>query len=93
MTTNARAKILNELLAEFVEERVRQSPNRTFALADVTRALGDMLRDADAAIELKRDDEARLSVWLDQHPFLQRSKSGPGGQWKPGFNKQAAQRA
>jgi hypothetical protein len=89
MATDARAKIVAELLAEFVEERVRQWPKKPFGLSDVTRALGTMLRDSDTAIELKRADEPRLSDWLDQHPFLRRAASGSSGQWTPGLNKQA----
>jgi hypothetical protein len=86
-------KIVTELVAEFVEERVRQSPTKSFALADVTRALTAMLRDSDAVIDLKRVDDAWLSERLDEHPFLLKSKAGRTSQWKPGFNKQAMRRA
>jgi hypothetical protein len=93
MATDARAKIVAELLAEFIEERVRQAPKKAFGLSDVTRALGSMLRDSDAALELKRTDETWLAQKLDQHPFLRRAKAGASGQWVPGLNKPAMKRA
>jgi hypothetical protein len=86
-------KIVAELVAEFVEERVRQSPSKSFALADVTRALTAMLRDSGGAVDLKRVDDAWLSQRLDEHPFLLKSKAGRASQWKPGFNKQSMRRA
>ncbi len=92
MKSDANAKIVPELVAEFVEERVRQFPTKSFALADVTRALTAMLRDSGAAVDLKRVNDAWLSEKLDQHPFLLRSKAGRTGQWKPGLNKQASRR-
>ena len=93
MASDARSKILNELLAEFVEERVRQLPKKVFGLGDVTRALSGMLRDSDARLELKSADDARLVQWLDQHPFLRRTKTGASGQWAPGLNKPVLKRA
>ena len=74
MKSDAKATIVPELVAEFVEERVRQFPTKSFALADVTRALTAMLRDSGAAVDLKRVNDAWLSEKLDQHfeKFLER---------------------
>ena len=80
-----------ELLAEFVEERVRQSPTKTFCMDDVTRAISS-LADETGMIELKRDDAKWIPDWLDRHPFLRRGKAGAVGTWKPGFNKGAFRR-
>ena len=93
MATDARAKILNELLAEFVEERVRQAPKKVFGLGVVTRALSGMLRDSDTRLDLKSTDDARLVQWLDQHPFLQRTRAGASAQWTPGLKKPVLKRA
>lgn len=89
MATNPRAQILRELLSEFTEERVRQMPDDAFNIGDVTRALSAMLRDADQAGALGLSDDKWISAWLDQHPFLVRSKAGSAAQWKPGLNKGA----
>ena len=87
MAIDQRAQILRELLSEFVEERVRQLPNRAFAMSDVTRALSAMLTDAGQAGALAPSDNKWIAVSLDQHPFLLRSKAGPTPFWKPGLNK------
>ena len=87
MATDTKAQVLRELLSEFVEERVRQMPNRTFAMSDVTRALSAMLMDAGQAGALGPSDSQRIAASLDQHPFLLRSKAGSTAQWKPGLNK------
>jgi hypothetical protein len=93
VATDTRAKIVNELVAEFVEERVRQLPTKSFILDDVKRALGTMLRDAGDVVDLKAGDDRWMADWLDQHPFLIRAKAGSPGQWKPGLNKMALKRA
>ena len=87
MASDAKSNILHELVAEFVEERVRQLPSSAFSLADVTLAVGTMLRDAGEAVSLAPRDDKWLIDWLNQHPFLLRSKAGPITQWKPGLNK------
>ena len=80
-----------ELLAEFVEERVRQSPTKTFGMEDVTRAIGSLALET-GIIELKHDDPKWISNWLDQHPLLRKAKAGTAGIWKPGFNRAALRR-
>jgi hypothetical protein len=87
VAANPRATILAELAAEFVEERVRQLPASAFGVNDVTRAVASMLRDAGDCVALGPGDDKWMADWLDQHPFLLRSKAGSTTQWKPGFNK------
>jgi hypothetical protein len=89
MAADARTKIMIELVAEFVEERVRQLPNKTFGIDDVSRALAAMLRDAEGAVEAKPGDSRWIADWLDRHPFLLKAKAGSASQWKPGLNKAA----
>ena len=93
MAADAKAKILAELVAEFVEERVRQLPASAFGIGDVTRAVASMLRDAGDAVALEPGDDKWMTHWLNQHPFLLRSKAGSTIQWKPGLNKDAMRRA
>jgi hypothetical protein len=90
MAADARLKIVEELVAEFVEERVRHQPAQTFSLDELKRALGVILRDADQVIELQSSDDKWLSDWLGQHPFL---LGGRGGPWKAGFNRRASAQA
>jgi hypothetical protein len=90
------ATIVSELVAEFVEERVRQHPTKAFRLDDLKRALAALLRDAGEATDLKVSDDGWIIDWLDRHPFLIRTqavKAGAGGEWKPGLNKAALKRA
>jgi hypothetical protein len=82
-----------ELVAEFVEERVRHSPTKAFGVEDVKRALGTALRDAGGAIELTATDDRWMSEWLDRHPFLLKAKSGKAPSWTPGLNRAALRRA
>jgi hypothetical protein len=87
------ATIVSELVAEFVEERVRQHPTKAFRLDDLKGALAVMLRDAGDAADWKATDDGWIIDWLDRHPFLIRGKSGAGSEWKPGLNKAALKRA
>ena len=93
MAADARAKMVAELVAEFVEERVRQLPTKTFGVEDVKRALGATLRDAGDTIELTSGDDRWMADWLDRHPFLLRARQGRDAGWKPGLNKAALGRA
>ena len=88
---DARAKIVAELVDEFVEERVRQLPTKAFGVAEVKRALGAALKDAGGSIELKAGDDRFMAEWLDRHPFLLRAKAGAS--WKPGLNRDSLKRA
>jgi hypothetical protein len=88
---DARAKIVAELVDEFVEERVRQLPSKPFGVAEVKRALGTALKEAGGAIELKAGDDRWMAERLDGHPFLLRAKAGAS--WQPGLNKGALKRA
>jgi hypothetical protein len=87
------ATIVSELVAEFVEERVRQHPTKAFRLDDLKGALAAMLRDAGDAAEWKATDDSWIIDWLDRHPFLIRGKAGAASEWKPGLNKAALKRA
>jgi hypothetical protein len=87
------ATIVSELVAEFVEERVRQHPTKSFRLDDLKRAVAALLRDAGEATDLKTSDDGWIVDWLDRHPFLIRQQSGAAGEWKPGLNKAALKRA
>ena len=93
MAGDPKRTIMAELLAEFVEERVRQLPVHAFNISDVTRAVSAMLRDAGDASALKSSDESWIADWLDQHPFLLKHKVGSGTAWKPGLNKPGLRRA
>jgi len=87
------ATIVSELVAEFVEERVRQHPTKAFRLDDLKRALAALLRDAGETADLRASDDGWIIDWLDRHPFLIRSHAAAAGEWKPGLNKAALKRA
>jgi hypothetical protein len=88
------ATIVSELVAEFVEERVRQHPTKAFRLDDLKRALAALLRDAGETADLRASDDGWIIDWLDRHPFLIRSPDiRSAGEWKPGLNKAALKRA
>ncbi len=78
--------ILDELVAEFVEERVRQFPTRSFGVTDIVRALATALGDA-GQTELTTKDHQKIARLLDEHPFLVRTLSGTGATWRPGLAK------
>ena len=82
-----------ELVAEFVEERVRHLPTKAFGVEDVKRALGAALREAGDAVELTASDDRRMSEWLDRHPFLRKATAGKAPSWTPGLNRAALRRA
>ncbi len=92
MGADARAKIVLELAAEFVEDHVRTRSAQPFGMAEVKRSLGTMLQEADVALDLRSADEQWLSDWLDRHPFLLKQGSGPARAWKPGLNTGAVRR-
>ncbi len=52
MASDARGKLIVELVAEFVEERVRQFPTEVFDLAVLKRALSAALKEGGAGFEL-----------------------------------------
>ncbi len=92
MPVDAKARMLLELLGEFVEERVRQLPTSAFSLGDVTGAVGAVLRDAGSDVALAPGDDTRIADWLNQHPFLLKPTDGSKNTWKPGLNKDALRR-
>lgn len=89
---DGRAKIVAELVAEFVEERVRLFPTTTFGVDEVKRALGAALQEAEETVELKPSDDTLIPAILDRHPFLVRTETGRAT-WKPGLNKAAGRPA
>jgi hypothetical protein len=90
VAADARSRIVAELAAEYVEERVRHRPAEPFQIDDLKLALVALMHDADAPIALKPSDDTWLAAWLDRHPFLLRTRAGRGLAWKPGLNTQAA---
>jgi hypothetical protein len=86
MGSDARTMIVLELAAEFVEDHVRTRSAQPFGIAEVTRSLDTMLREAEVAVDLRPADEPWLASWLDRHPFLLKQGSGPARAWKPGLN-------
>jgi hypothetical protein len=89
---DAKARILLELLGEFVEDRVRQRPTSAFNLLDVMQAIGAVLRDAGSDVALDPSNDMRIVDWLNQHPFLLRPTDESTNRWKPGLNKHALRR-
>jgi len=81
--------MLSELLADYVEERVRQFPKQSFDLAAVKRALGANLSEAEAGLALAPADDERIAGFLDRHPFLVRAQGAAKPVWKPGLDKAA----
>jgi len=89
VAADARAKIVTELLSEFVEERVRQLPAQAFGINEVKQALGTALHDAGGAIALTPNDDRWISERLDRHPFLLKAAKGRVSAWRPGLNRAA----
>ncbi len=85
MALDARTTMVLELLFEFVEDHVRQAPDRPFGIGDLKQSVGIMLREADISIDLWASDDQWVSDWLDRHPLLLRQPSGRAA-WKPGLN-------
>ena len=92
MAQDARTQIVQELVSEFVEDRVRQAPDRSFGMGELKRSLGEMLKEADLPVDLRSADEAWMSDWLDRHPLLLREQANAPAAWRPGFNKEALAR-
>jgi hypothetical protein len=89
VAADARSRIVAELAAEYVEERVRHRAAEPFHIDDLKLALVAMMREADTPIALKPSDDPWLAAWLDQHPFLLRARAGSNIAWKPGLNTRA----
>ena len=87
MSAGAKSTIVLELVAEFVEERVRHCPGRPFDLGDATRAVHAALREAGHPTALGPRDKSVVANSLNQHPFLLRSQTGPVATWTPGLKK------
>ena len=87
MTGTVRSTMLAELLADYVEERVRQFPKATFDLAGTKRSLNAVLKEGQAGFDLGAGDDRVLTNMLDRHPFLLRASNGPVLTWKPGLDR------
>ncbi len=87
MTSHRKSTMVGELLADYVEERVRQFPSAAFDLAGVKRSLNGVLKEGQAGFDLGAADDRALATLLDQHPFLLRASQGPALAWKPGLDK------
>jgi hypothetical protein len=86
MARNARAGLIAELVLEFVEERVRQSPGKQFDIPTIRRAIEPMLKEAGTEVTLTAADDLLISTLLDEHPFMVRA-GGAKAAWKPGLHK------
>ncbi len=86
MGRDAKSQIVLELMAEFVEDHVRQRSARAFGMEEVKGSLGTLLREAEVAVDLTAGDDAWMRDWLDRHPLLLRDRSVTAPVWKPGFN-------
>ena len=82
-----KSNMIAELLADFVEERVRQFPKAPFDLANVKRSLNAVLKEGQAGFDLASGDDRALTGMLDRHPFLLRAKNGTAPAWKPGLDR------
>jgi hypothetical protein len=89
VAVDARGKIVAELLAEFVEERVRQQPAHAFGINEVKQALASALHDAGDAMALAPSDDRWIADRLDRHPFLLKAAKGRVPAWRPGLNRAA----
>ncbi len=87
MTGTVRSPMIAELLADYVEERVRQFPKATFDLAGVKRSLNAALKEGQTGFDLGAGDDRALTNILDRHPFLLRASNGPVPTWKPGLDR------
>jgi len=87
MTGTVRSTMLAELLADYVEERVRQFPHAPFELAGVRCSLNAALKEGQAGFDLGAGDDRVLTNMLDRHPFLKRASSGPVLAWRPGLDR------
>ena len=90
MTKRVGLDIATELVAEFVEDRVRAFPSEAFDLPTAERAIKAMLKDGQLAIDVGPKGDVPLATLLDAHPFLVRAKHRSGPAWKPGLQRRAA---
>ncbi len=86
MAQKKHASMLDELVAEFIEERVRRFPGIAFDLDLVVREISGMLTEAGEKVVLSAQDRTRISDLLERHPFLVRA-AGAGTRWTPGLDK------
>ena len=87
MTGHPKSTMIAELLADYVEERVRQFPKATFDLAGTKRSLNAALKEGQAGFDLGAGDDRVLTNMLDRHPFLLQASSGPVLAWRPGLDR------
>ncbi|MBX9738819.1 MAG: hypothetical protein K2X62_02040 [Beijerinckiaceae bacterium] len=78
--------MLDALTAEFVEERVRQNPKKSFDLVEASRALSEMLAEAGEKAAFSARDLETITALLDRHPFVLR-QPGAKPSWKPGLDR------
>jgi hypothetical protein len=82
----SQASMLDALTAEFVEERVRHSPKKSFDLAEAARALTEMLAETGEKVSFTQRDLDTITSLLDRHPFVLR-QPGAKPAWKPGLDR------
>ena len=92
MGRDAKSQIVLELMAEFVEDHVRQRSARAFGMEEVKGSLGTLLREAEVAVDLTAGDDAWMRDWLDRHPLLLKQGNSAAPAWKPGLNVRPQQR-
>ena len=80
------SSMLDALVAEYVEERVRLNPKKSFDLAEAVRALSDMLADTGEKVSFSQSDKDMVARLLDRHPFVLR-QPGATPAWKPGLDR------
>lgn len=78
--------MLNELVAEFVEERVRGQPRKAFDLEEARKAISAMVAETGERVNFTQGDLDRMSALLEGHPFLVRVP-GSRPSWKPGLDR------
>lgn len=77
--------LLDELVSEFIEERVRRHPRAIFDLDMAVKEVSAMLTEAGEKPVAAAPERARIEALLEKHPFLTR-EPGKSPRWKPGLD-------
>ncbi|MDB5595670.1 MAG: hypothetical protein JWM36_2631 [Hyphomicrobiales bacterium] len=84
--STSHASLLKDLVPEFVEERVRQHPKKSFDIDEASRALAAMVAETGEKVSFSASDISKIATLLEGHPFLVRL-SGARPSWKPGLDR------